>query len=126
MSSILDASALEQIFQGNDHDTIIARPGEPVVNIDAREARRRVTAYLGREVSMMMGGTEPALIFSNNRLVWRVPVIFTSPFKGQLGVVGAIDVDTRTQELLIDDQLEETLRINAHALANHPSHSSEA
>ena len=90
MSTILDPSMIEPVFQGDDDDKIIARPGEPIVNIDAVAARRKVNGYIGREISMMMGGTEPALVYSEGRLVWRVPIIFTTPFHGQLGVVGSL------------------------------------
>jgi hypothetical protein len=56
MSSILDPSITERIFQGDDNAEIIARPGEPIVNIDAVAARRKVNGYIGREISSMMGG----------------------------------------------------------------------
>jgi hypothetical protein len=74
----------------------------------------------------MMGGTTPALVYSEGRLVWRVPIIFTTPFEGQLGVVGVVDVDVRTCELLIPPNLEETLRSNADALLKDLPHSSES
>lgn len=125
MSTTLDPAALEQVLQ-NEDDTVIARPGEPIVNIDAVTARRKVTSYIGREINLMMGGTEAALVYSKGRLIWRVPVILTSPFRGQLGVVGVVDVDVRTGELLIPDNLEATFRANAHALLENPSHSPES
>ena len=115
MSSIVDSASIEQVLHGED-DTVLALPGEPIVNIDAVTARRKVTSYIGREINLMMGGTEAALVYSKGRLVWRVPVILTSPFRGQLGVVGVVDVDTRTGELLLPANLETTLRTAAHAL----------
>jgi hypothetical protein len=123
MSSILDPSVIEPLFQVDKNDKVIARPGEPIVNIDPIAARRKVNGYIGREISVMMGGTEPALVYSEGRLVWRVPIIFTTPFRGQLGVVGVVDVDTRTTELLIPADLEETLHANANALLENSSHS---
>ncbi len=122
MASTLDPSALEQALHGDD-DTIIARPGEPIVNIDAVAARRKVNGYIGLQVSTMMGGTAAALVYSKGRLVWRVPIIFTTPFEGQLGIVGVVDVDVRTGELLIPSNLEETLRANANALLESRPHS---
>lgn len=122
MATTLDPSVLEEALRGED-DTVIARPGEPIVNIDAATARRRVTSYIGREINLMMGGREAGLVYSKGRLVWRVPVIYTSPQRGQLGVVGIVDLDARTGELLINANLEATLRNNAHALLENPSHS---
>jgi hypothetical protein len=75
---------------------------------------------------MMMGGIAAALVYSAGRLVWRVPIIFTTPFRGQLGVVGVVDVDVRTSELLIPPNLEETLRANANALFKDSPHSPES
>jgi hypothetical protein len=94
--------------------------------IDAVAARRKVSGYIGREVSVMMGGTAPALVYSEGRLVWRVPIIFTTPFEGQLGVVGVVDVDIRTCELLIPPNLEDTLHANADALLKNSSYSPES
>jgi hypothetical protein len=122
MPITLDPSTLEQVLQGED-DTVIALPGESIVNIDAITARRKVTSYIGREINLMMGGTEAALVYSKGRLVWRVPVILTSPFRGQIGVVGVVDVDARTGELLLPKNLEATLRTNAHALLEDSPHS---
>lgn len=116
MATLVDPSALEAVFQVDDDDKVIAHPGEPIVNIDAVAARRKVNGYIGREISMMMGGAPAALVYSKGRLVWRVPIIFTTPFDGQLGVVGVVDVDTKTTELIIPPNLEETLHANANAL----------
>jgi hypothetical protein len=126
MSSILDPSTIERIFQGDDNAEIIARPGEPIVNIDAVAARRKVNGYIGREISSMMGGAEAALVYSKGRLVWRVPIVFTTPFDGQLGVIGIVDVDARTNRLLIPSNLEETLQANANALLKDSPHSPES
>lgn len=116
MSSIVDPGVIEQVLQGDRNDKIIALPGEPIVNIDAVAARRKVNGYLGREISMMMMGTTPALVYSEDRLVWRVPILITSPFRGQLGVIGVVDVDVRTSELIIPLNLEATLHANANAI----------
>jgi hypothetical protein len=122
MPITLDQSTLEQVLQ-NEDDIVIALPGEPIVNIDAVTARRKVNGYIGLEVSTMMGGTEAGLVYTRGRLVWRVPIIFATPFDGQLGVVGVVDVDARTSELIIPANLEEKLRANADALLNSLPHS---
>lgn len=118
MAVLFDSPQRDNVFQLGDDDTMIARPGEAIVNIDAITARRKVTAYVGREISHMMGGSEPALIHSGMRLVWRVPILLTTPQRGQLGVVGIVDVDARTSELLISPKLAETLQANAILCSN--------
>jgi hypothetical protein len=98
----------------------------PMDFIDAVTARRKVSGYIGLEISSMMGGTAPALVYNEGRLVWRVPIIFATPFEGQLGVVGVVDVDARTGTLLIPPDLEETLHANADALLKDLPHSPES
>jgi hypothetical protein len=98
----------------------------PTDLIDAVAARRKVNGYIGREISSMMGGTAPALVYSEGRPVWRVPIIFTTPSQGQLGVVGVVDVDARTSTLLIPPNLEDTLHANADALLKNSSYSPES
>lgn len=126
MSSIVDPLTIEHIYRSSDDDKIIALPDEPIVNIDAVAARRKASGYVGREISAMMGGTTAALVYSKDRLVWRVPIIFTTPLRGQLGVVGVVDVDARTQELLIPPDLAMTLHANADALLKRTPHSTES
>jgi hypothetical protein len=121
MSTVLNPLTIEHVLQGSANDIIIAQPGEPIVNVTAFTARQKVNGYIGREISSMMGGSEPGLVYTKGRLVWRVPILFTSPFQGQLGVVGVVDVDARTGVLLIPPNLEELLQANAHAiLKDHP------
>ena len=64
---------MEKVLHLRENDTvIIAQSGEPIVNITARDARRKVNAYVGGEISLMMHGIDPALVYSEGRLVWRV------------------------------------------------------
>jgi hypothetical protein len=111
--------ALGWIHEGHEGDTLIAAPGEPVINITAMTARRRVSGYVGSNISYLMGGDEPALMFSKGCLVWRVPVVLTSPRRGKIGVVGVMDVDARTGQLLIPmlPQANEKLRKQIEARA---------
>lgn len=97
-------------------DFLIAQPGEPIVNITPFTARQKVNTYVGEHVSHMMGSDEPALRYSRGRLIWRVPVILTSPFKGTLGIVGYLDVDARTGRLLAPANFIEEVEANARTL----------
>ncbi len=96
---------------------VIARPGEPIVNITGFTARQKASGYVGDRISHLMGGDEPTLMLARERLVWRVPIVLTSPSKGRLGFVGSIDVDARTGSLLIPPGFEEQVQVRAQTLA---------
>ncbi len=97
-------------------DFLIARPGEPIVNITPFTARQKVSGYVGYHISYLMGGDEPALVFSQGHLVWRVPIIFARAHEGILGVVGQIDVDARTGRLIVSQELAAQVEANAEQL----------
>jgi hypothetical protein len=111
------SATIEEVLQVQEDGTIvIAQPGEPIVNTTARDARRKVTSYLGREISMMMMGYDPALIYNKGRLIWRVPIALTSPMRGHIGYIGALDVDARLGELIIPTKFAKEIVANARAL----------
>jgi hypothetical protein len=125
MPSELDPITIEQVLQGSASDIIIAQPGEPIVNTTPLIARQKANRYVGGEITMMMGGREPALVYSGGRLVWRVPIVFTSPFRGQLGVVGALDVDAHTGVLQIPPNFEKSVTEKAYAILKDSPYSAE-
>ncbi|MBK9054164.1 MAG: hypothetical protein IPL78_25600 [Chloroflexi bacterium] len=100
-------------LESTNDDFLIAQPGEPIVNITPFTARQKVNSYVGDCISHMMGSDEPALRYSQGRLIWRVPVILTSPFKGTLGIVGYLDVDARTGRLFVPANFVEEVQANA-------------
>jgi hypothetical protein len=82
---------------------VIARPGEPIVNVTAFTARQKVSEYVGNQISHLISGGEPALVLTKDeQLVWRVPVILTRPLQGAAGVM---DVDARTGNLIVPPDL---------------------
>jgi hypothetical protein len=86
------------------------------VKISAAVARRVVNRFLLDEVSYLMGAEQPSLA-ETGRLVWRVPVSLTSPERGILGQVGAIDVDAETGELLLSERTITEITNHARNLA---------
>jgi hypothetical protein len=88
---------------------------ETTINVDANTAKRKVTGWVVSEVANLMGGTQPKLVIGK-RTFWRVPVVLTSSKTGIVGEVGAVDVDTETGELLVNDALKERLLTNAASL----------
>jgi hypothetical protein len=65
------------------------------LTLSAREAQRRVNSWLCLDVSMMLTGGEPTLIVVEVTR-WQVPVIYTAPHVGHVGVVGRVEVDAQT------------------------------
>ncbi|MFN8493365.1 MAG: hypothetical protein U0350_37550 [Caldilineaceae bacterium] len=63
--------------------------------ISAKEAQRRVRSWLCLDVAMMLTGGEPILIVGEATR-WQVPVIFTAPHVGHVGIVGNVEVDAQT------------------------------
>ncbi|MCC6167768.1 MAG: hypothetical protein IT329_11115 [Caldilineaceae bacterium] len=104
------------VYQGEQGETLIAAPGEPALNITAYTAAQKVSGYVASKISHLMKGETPALVFSQGRLVWRVPIVLATPIRGLLGVVGTLDVDARTGQLLVDPTLTVQLESRAQAL----------
>lgn len=91
------------------------------VNIDAKTARRRVTAWLVSEVgNMLIGGTSQLVI--SQQTVWRVPAILTSSSVGTVGQVGVVDVDATSGETLVDEALRKQILENVkHLVSSAPT-----
>ena len=64
-----------------------------------------------------MRAGEPALIVGDDRLRWRVPVILSLTSRGDVGEVGAIDVDVETGQMHVTPQLVAEIETRAEALA---------
>jgi len=115
---------MTQVTRSTPTDTdeyLIAAAGEPIVNITAYTARQKASGYVGGHISHMMGGGEPSLMLSHNRLVWRVPILLTSPRRGTLGAVGNLDVDARTGQLLVSADFVDQVKAHAQTLVDHPT-----
>lgn len=85
--------------------------------VSADAARRQVSAFVGREIADLLHGEPPDLVWQTHGVSWRVPVVLSSRSLGRIGIVGAIDVDVKTGELHLSDDLLHTLEDNAHRLA---------
>ncbi len=82
------------------------------LNITSFSAQQRVTQYVMQQLSTQLGAGTPELTIGE-RVYWSVPVVFTLPGKGTLGVIGTLRVDAATGELLTDPQIE--LELIRHA-----------
>lgn len=87
------------------------------VNFTAIAARQKVNSFVLREISYMIHAGEPALVVGE-RIYWRVPVILSSPSQGDIGEVGAIDVEVETGQMHVTPQLLVEINNRAEALAD--------
>ena len=86
------------------------------IEVDAITAQRKATAWLISEVGNLLMGDAPALVIGQ-RTAWRVPVLLTSPSRGVIGQVGAVDVDAISGQVLADPLLAQELVTHARNLA---------
>ncbi|HEY66993.1 MAG TPA: hypothetical protein G4N97_01815, partial [Thermoflexia bacterium] len=85
------------------------------MNITPVVARRKVNVLMLEKVGNLLHGGSPAL-FLTDRIYWRVPVILSTPSRGQIGQVGNVDVDAETGEMIVDDKLLEDISEHARRL----------
>lgn len=103
------------------NEYIIAAPGEPIVNITAYTARQQASGYVGSHVSHLMGGGDPTLLLAQGRVVWRVPILLSSPRRGLLGQVGYLDIDARTGQMFVSPNFLSQIETHAQALLDSSS-----
>lgn len=83
------------------------------LNVTAEDARRRVNRQVVTELGTGLIARDPELVIAGEQIVWRVPIELSLPELGDMGQVGAVDVDARTGDLLISPAAQE--RIIQHA-----------
>lgn len=86
------------------------------VNISAYAARQKVNDMVLSDISYMMHAGNPTLLLSE-RICWRVPVILSLTSRGDVGEVGAIDVDVETGQMHVTPQLMADINARAEGLA---------
>jgi hypothetical protein len=91
------------------------------INFTAHVAQRRVNKLLLDRVGLFYG-EKPSLVVGE-RLVWRVPVMFSTPTTGSLGQVGTLDVDAQTGEMLYTPEQLADFKERAYGLAKRTPHS---
>jgi hypothetical protein len=86
------------------------------MNTTSYVAKQRVNRFLAVNAGNMLAAGEPELVVGE-RLLWRVPVMFGTPEKGQIGKVGELQVNVESGDVIVDDstQVEVMLR-NAEIL----------
>jgi hypothetical protein len=82
----------------------------------AEYARRKTNGYLSREVSLFCGATDGVLI-PLTRPIWQFAIRFGLPRLGELGLLGTIDVDAHSGEVIpLTNQQIKRMRARADAI----------
>lgn len=85
------------------------------IQVTQDEAQGAVMRYITLHLSSQLSSHAPVL-FVADRAYWRVPVHLTFPSQGNVGEVGAIDVDVENGELLLTDEIIEGIETCADYL----------
>lgn len=72
------------------------------LNVTAQEARDKVNQVVP-DLDTRLATGEPELAIAGERIAWRLPILLCTPDLGDLGQVGAVDVDARTGEITLDE-----------------------
>lgn len=83
--------------------------------LSAEAIRREANYWLLENVGNMLRADNPELVLGD-QLVWRIDIVLTTPTRGQVGVVGRLELDAITGEVLADQTLTEELTPRAHDL----------
>ena len=86
------------------------------LNISDAVAQRKVSKLLLDVVGNLLYGERPNLV-AGKRLLWRVPVWLGQPTVGPVGLVGRLDVDAQSGEILYTQQELDEIAERGHALA---------
>jgi hypothetical protein len=86
------------------------------VNISACVARQKVNGFVLSDISYMMHADDPTLVLAK-QICWRVPVILSLASRGDVGEVGAIDVNVETGQMHVTPQLIAEINACAEGLA---------
>jgi len=86
------------------------------INVTPFIAMQKVNRFLTMKVGNLLHADSPELTVGE-RLLWRVPIIYSIPSKGKLGKVGEIPVDAETGELIVEQMTKkEVMEASAKSL----------
>ena len=109
MQIILEPNAIPERGTFQIQETI-------TIQVTANEAKRQVNRWLLHEVNSQMGAEQPILVVGE-RTVWRVPVYWSAPHVGHVGIVGNIEVDVLSGDMDRSEQRKAELIQRAQELA---------
>lgn len=71
--------------------------------VSAEEAKHIADDWVFDYVSNLTRAEAPTLVVTQSATVWRVPLVFSAPQVGRVGIVDTVDVDIQTGNLLNND-----------------------
>lgn len=86
------------------------------IQVTQEEAQKAVMRYVTLNLSSQFSAHSPVL-FVADHAYWRVPIHLTFPSQGDVGGVGAIDVNIESGELMTTDEILEGIETRADYLA---------
>lgn len=90
------------------------------LNVASEQAKRLLTRYLMDEVSIFVTPQTPLLVIANeNEIYWRFSLALVMGKQGFFGLVGQVDVNALSGELMLNEKLLEEIRTNAQRLVGH-------
>jgi hypothetical protein len=81
--------------------------------LSAEVARRRANVWLLENIGNLLRAEAPELVLGD-RLVWRVDVMLTSPSRGRAGVIGRLEIDATSGEILAEELLPRAQALTAN------------
>jgi hypothetical protein len=89
---------------------------DTTLNITAENARRQVNQRIVIELGTGLIAREPELVVAGEQIIWRVPIVLSLPGLGNVGQVGAIDVDAHTGDIIPDARQHQAIVQHAQRL----------
>lgn len=86
--------------------------------LPAETVRRQANVWLLEHIGNLLRAESPELVL-REPLVWRLDIVLTSPTKGRVGMIGRLEIDAVTGEVLADETLTQELLPLVHAV--HPN-----
>lgn len=86
------------------------------LNISAVQARRLANRHIVSELGTGLAARTPELVIAGEQIKWRLPVVLSLPSLGELGEVGAVEIDAQTGVLLTSAEAQEKIIQHANRL----------
>lgn len=86
------------------------------LNVTADEARRQVNRHVVAKLGTGLVARDPELALIGEQISWRVPIVLSLPGLGDLGQVGAVDVDVRSGDFILSPDAQDGIIQHARRL----------
>jgi hypothetical protein len=86
------------------------------LNVSADQARRLANRHIVSELGTGLAARNPELVIAGEQIKWRLPVVLSLPALGELGEVGAVEIDALTGDLLTSTETQEKIIQHANRL----------